>query len=287
VRIAGGGTHPFHQWNDRRIFPGERFQQLHARYGYLAKLFTVFGQHIHLGCENADQAIYLTHAFTRYLPQFIALSAASPFYQGADSAFDSSRLSVVNAFPLSGVMPYVRDWSEFGAYYQKMERLGIVQSMKAFYWDVRPKPEYGTVEIRVCDTPLTVEKAAVIAAYARVLADYLIAHEQRDPEIYAVHAFNRFQACRYGYKGMVVDTHDGIRRAIGEDILQTLDRIAPHARPGDVTALMTLRDWITAAQNDAGWLRAIYQKTGAFEDTVRLQSDRWMSPQPLRQGGLS
>ena len=101
-----------------------------------------------------------TTRFSRYVPHFIALAASSPFYQGVDTAFDSSRLSVVNAFPLSGTMPWARDWEEFNAYYDRMHGLGIVQSMKDFYWDMRPKPEYGTVEIRVCDTPLTVDRAA-------------------------------------------------------------------------------------------------------------------------------
>ena len=167
VAIAGGGTHPFQKWSDRKIYPTERFLSVSELYGFLAKQFTVFGQHVHIGCANADDAIYLTHALIRYVPHFIALAASSPFYQGVDTAFDSSRLSIVNAFPLSGTMPLVRDWAEFNRYYDRMFELGIVASMKDFYWDIRPKPEYGTVEIRVCDTPLTVDRAAQIAAFAR------------------------------------------------------------------------------------------------------------------------
>ena len=107
------------------------------------------------------------------MPHFIALAASSPFYQGVDTAFDSSRLSIVNAFPLSGTMPLVHAWAEFNRYFDQMFDLGIVASMKDFYWDIRPKPEYGTVEIRVCDTPLTVDRAAQIAAYAQALARWL------------------------------------------------------------------------------------------------------------------
>src|SRR6476620_5973011 len=119
LRIAGGGSHPFHRWSDRRIYPTERFQHLLKVYGYLAKQFTVFGQHVHLGCADGDEALYLTHALARYVPHFIALSASSPFQQGEDTAFQSSRLNTVSAFPLSGHMPFVQSWDEFVAYFEK------------------------------------------------------------------------------------------------------------------------------------------------------------------------
>jgi carboxylate-amine ligase len=105
--IAGGGAHPFHRWTDRRIFPTERFAHVSGLYGYLAKQFTVFGQHIHIGCASGDDAVYLVHRLARYILHFIALSAASPFAQGEDTAFATSRLHAVSAFPLSGHMPEV------------------------------------------------------------------------------------------------------------------------------------------------------------------------------------
>src|SRR5262245_41212653 len=72
--VCGGGAHPFHDWSERRVYPAERFRLVTERYGYLAKQFTVFGQHIHLGCASGDEAVYLTHMLTRYIPHFIALS---------------------------------------------------------------------------------------------------------------------------------------------------------------------------------------------------------------------
>lgn len=160
--ISGGGAHPFHNWADRRVFPTARFKQVLERYGYLAKQFTVFGQHIHIGCPDGDDAVRLVHMLTRYVPHFIALSAASPFYQGEDTTFQSSRLTAVNAFPLAGHMPFVLGWAAFVEYFEAMRRFGVAESMKDFYWDIRPKPEYGTVEIRVCDTPLTAGRAALL-----------------------------------------------------------------------------------------------------------------------------
>ncbi|HVO87294.1 MAG TPA: YbdK family carboxylate-amine ligase [Casimicrobiaceae bacterium] len=279
VAIAGGGTHPFQIWSERKIYPTERFRSLSEKYGFLAKQFTVFGQHIHIGCPSADDALYLNHALIRYVPHFIALAASSPFYQGIDTSFDSSRLSVVNAFPLSGTMPLVRDWSEFQAYFDKMHAFGIVQSMKDFYWDVRPKPEYGTVEIRVCDTPLTVDRAAQLAAYAQALAAWIFDTRQLHitADHYLVHSYNRFQACRHGLAGTLVDAADGQPIAIGQDIADTLHRIQPYAQAlRSPDALSGLLDLVIREENDAAWLRRVHAETGTLADVVRRQADLWM-----------
>ena len=201
--VCGGGAHPFHDWAERRVYPEERFQAVTKRYGYLAKQFTVFGQHIHIGCSNGDEAVYLVHMLTRYMPHFIALSASSPFSQGEDTSFQSSRLTAVSAFPLSGHMPFVPDWAAFLEYFATMSGYGIVEGMKDFYWDIRPKPEYGTIEIRVCDTPLTVRRAALLAGYAQALSAWLLEERTRAPSasVYQVNAFNRFEACRFGCAG--------------------------------------------------------------------------------------
>ena len=109
--VAGGGTHPFQQWQDQRIFSAPRYRYIHDLYGYLAKQFTVFGQHVHVSCDSGDAAVWLIHLFSRYIPHFIALSASSPFFQGADTAFASSRLNSVSAFPLAGHIPFLPDWA--------------------------------------------------------------------------------------------------------------------------------------------------------------------------------
>ena len=280
LRIAGGGTHPFQQWSDQRIFPKPRFHHLHELYGYLAKQFTVFGQHIHIGCPDGDAAMYLVHGMSRYIPHFIALAASSPFYQGADTLFDSSRLNVVNAFPLSGCMPLVETWADFNAYFDDMKGFGIVESMKDFYWDIRPKPEYGTIEIRVCDTPLTVERAAQLAAYAQTLARYLLHERPVKPsvDLYRVYGYNRFLACRFGLDGNIIDAATREHRLLKVDILETLGRIAPHAAELRTTqALGSLRDQTAEGRTDSAWLRKVYAASGSLSDMVRAQSEAWMS----------
>jgi len=279
LRIAGGGSHPFHKWSERRIYPTERFKHLLEVYGYLAKQFTVFGQHIHIGCPDGDAAVYLTHMLSRYIPHFIVLSASSPFQQGADTGFQSSRLNTVSAFPLSGTMPFVQTWTEFVAYFEKMRGFRIVESMKDFYWDIRPKPEYGTVEIRVLDTPLTVERAALLAAYAQTLAHYVLTERPLpvSPDIYLVYRHNRFQACRYGFDASYIDAYTQQQVPLQQDILRTLDTLVPHAAAlRTAAALEILRADVTARRSDAAWLRETHGKLGSINDVARAQSEQWM-----------
>ena len=277
LRVSGGGAHPFHDWADRRIFPNERFRQVVERYGYLAKQFTVFGQHIHVGCASGDDAVYLAHMLTRYVPHFIALSAASPFYQGEDTSFQSSRLTAVNAFPLAGHIPFVLDWAEFIEYYAKMKAFGIVSSMKDFYWDIRPKPEYGTVEIRVCDTPLTVRAAARLAAYAQTLAAHYLAERPRQPAraVYLVNAFNRFEACRYGLRGELIDPWSGARRRIGDDILNEIAFAGGHAVGGAAALVSELAEFVRGGESEADWMRRRAALGGALPDVVRDTCGKW------------
>jgi carboxylate-amine ligase len=277
--ISGGGAHPFHDWSERRVYPADRFKMVTQRYGYLAKQFTVFGQHIHLGCTNGDEAVYLTHMLTRYMPHFIALSAASPFYQGEDTSFQSSRLTAVSAFPLSGHMPFVPDWAAFLEYFATMRGYGIVEGMKDFYWDIRPKPEYGTIEIRVCDTPLTVRRAALLAGYAQALAAWLLEERNRAPTaaVYQVNAFNRFEACRFGFEGELVDPFARRKRRIGEDILDTVASVMPQAaRLGATEAVRELADNVRRGYSDAGWLRERLAATGSLADVVRESAALWL-----------
>jgi len=280
LRIAGGGSHPFHQWGERRIYPTERFRHILDVYGYLAKQFTIFGQHVHLGCRSGDEAIHLTHLLARYVPHFIALSASSPYQQGEDTSYQSSRLNTVSAFPLSGQMPFVLSWREFVDYFGKMRGYGIVESMKDFYWDIRPKPEYGTVEIRVFDTPLTVERAAALAAYAQALARHLLTDRPRAPsrEVYLLYNYNRFQACRYGLGGTLIDTDGGRHVPLKEDVLKTLALVAPHAAEvGGAAALKMLEAGVRDGTGDADWLRQAYKERGTLNDVARMQSELWMA----------
>jgi carboxylate-amine ligase len=276
VGVCGGGAHPFQVWTERHIADGPRMRYISELYGYLAKQFTVFGQHVHVGCPDADAAIRLVHGLARYVPQFIALAASSPFAQGTDTAFDCARMNTVAAFPLSGRMPFVRDWAEFNVYFAKMRATGIVSSMKDFYWDIRPKPEYGTVEVRVFDTPLRVERAAALAIYTQGIAREILSRPtlEETEDVYLVYSFNRFQACRFGLQGEIVDPVTLQRRALADDVRETLATIRQHGRPEDEEAWREIARCLESG-NDAAWLRERFAESGLLGRVVGMQMERF------------
>jgi carboxylate-amine ligase len=278
LEIAGGGTHPFQRWYDRQIYDRPRFRHVAGLYGYLAKQFTVFGQHVHIGCENGTQALWLLHRLSVYIPQFIALAASSPYFQGVDTSYDCSRLNSVYAFPLSGRAPFLTDWEAFERFFGKLKNLGVVESMKDFYWDIRPKPEFGTIEVRVFDTPLTVERAAVLAAYVQVICRLLLEHPvaPESEDIYVTYNYNRFQACRFGLEGQLIDGCTGAVRPVHQEVLATLEQVRPLARElGSVDAMDEIERWVRSEGNDARWQRETYQSNHSMAELVLRSAERF------------
>ena len=281
VAIAGGGTHPFQKWSERKIYPTERFLSVSEKYGFLAKQFTVFGQHIHIGCASARRRD-LPHSRIRSLRAALhRAGGVEPVLPGRRhgvrflATLGGQRVPALGndavRARLGGLQPLLRS---------PCTTLGIVESMKDFYWDMRPKPEFGTVEIRVCDTPLTVDRAAQLAAYAQALARRLLV-ERVDwitPDLYLVHSYNRFQACRHGLEGTLIDPATRRSVSVGDDIRSTLRELASHASALDSTpALAALSAMVASGANDARWLREAYASSKTLPDVVRAQAARWMN----------
>jgi carboxylate-amine ligase len=278
IKIAGGGTHPFQKWSLQKIFPTIRFKNISHQYRYLAKYTTIFGQHVHIGCNNPEDALYLTHALSRYVPQLITISASSPFYQGIDTHFQSSRSNNFGVFPTSGFIPYLTTWNEFSAYFYKLKRLNIIKSMKDIYWDVRPKPEFGTVEIRVFDTPLNIKQAYINAAYLQQLSLYLLQKRPFQPthDLYYLYNFNRFQAIRYGFEGEFVDPISLKKTFIFNEILENLNILKNNFKSLHQAAwFIQLNEQILAKKNDAILLREVFKETESLSQVVAEQCKYW------------
>jgi glutamate---cysteine ligase / carboxylate-amine ligase len=282
ICICGGGTHPFRKWALSKIYPTKRYKKLSHQYRFLSKRSTVFGFHVHIGCTNAEDALYLTHALARFIPHFIAISASSPFYEGIDTGFNTTRFTDFNSFPTSGIIPYLLTWEDFSHYFYKLKKLGVISSMKDFYWDIRPKPEFGTVEIRVCDTPLTIEKAAMIAAYIQTLS-YFLLHEKPieiTHDLYYFYPHNRFLASRYGLEGHVIDSKRMQYIPMIEDIQETIKKIKKYAKKlNNSIYIAELAKNIARKKNDAKILKHFYKKYGSFPKVVHEQCIIWKNYQ--------
>ena len=281
VAFCGGGIHPFHRWSFQKIYPSSRYKQISKCYQFLINRRVVFGQHIHIGCASGDDAIYLTQALSRYVPQLIAMSASSPFFLRKNSGFDSARFTFFSPFPLSGVMPFSENWDHFTQYFYKMHNLGIVETMKDFYWDIRPKPEFGTVEIRVCDMPLSITKAVVLVAYVQALSFFLLKERpiQLSPSIYDLYNYNRFQACRYGFDGEFIHPVSLEKKTVLEDIIETIGTIEHYANKLNSMAFISqLMDDVINKKNDAALMRQFYDDTNSLVKLVEKQCKIFCEP---------
>lgn len=199
--IRGGGTQLTQFWNERIVTPSPRAVELAGRYGFLPKRFSTYGMHVHVGMPGPREALRVANVLQACVPLFIAMSAASPFLQLADTGFAACRPLEPLVYPHGGPMPRLNDWSELEALLQAYQATGLAQSLKDLYWDVRPKPEFGTVEVRVFDTPLSLSKAVALAAFTRAVAAWAL--EGRigldGPTPCEVAArVSRFVACRDG-----------------------------------------------------------------------------------------
>jgi carboxylate-amine ligase len=284
--ISGGGAHPFQKWNEQRIYPKDRYRASAKKYGYLAKLFTVFGMHVHIGMPSADEAVRVGAWLTQRAPLFIALSANSPCWQGEDSGFCSARSNVVGAFPMSGIMPAeLRSWQEFADHFDRLAEHGIVNSIKDFYWDVRPKPEYGTIELRVLDTPLHPAHAAALACYARELCIEMADQPGAWPSGNAreLYNWNRFNAAKEGIHGNWIDPCTGKEQSIAHVVRSDLARLAARSDDPDFPEACLLIEELLKDGGQARWLTAHMAAGAGMNDLARVASE--IFDRPLTPGG--
>lgn len=206
--LRGGGTQLTQFWNERVIAPTVRAQELTERFGFLPKRFSTYGMHVHIGASSESNAILIGNLLQALTPLFIAMSAASPFLQMADTGFCASRPLEPLIYPHGGPMPKLRDWAHFNQIAQEIFSTKLAHSLKDIYWDVRPKPEFGTIEVRVFDTPLSVSKAVAMAAFTRACAALALGGVitlPTAPPPPTAERVSRFLACRDGMDSDLFD----------------------------------------------------------------------------------
>ncbi|HAZ4813750.1 TPA: glutamate--cysteine ligase [Enterobacter cloacae] len=278
IQICGGGTHPFQKWQRQEVCDDERYNITLERFGYLILQATVFGQHVHVGCRTGDDAIYLLHGLSRFVPHFIALAAASPYMQGTDTKFASSRLNIFSGFPDNGLMPWVNNWQEFEGLFRRLSSTSMIDSIKDLHWDIRPSPHFGTVEVRVMDTPLTLGHAINIAGLIQATSHWLLTtrpykHQERD---FLLYRFNRFQACRYGLEGILTDVHTGEHKTVAEDLTWLLEQVAPSAEKlGATSAIKELALLLKQGKSEAQRMRDFIADGGSLISLVQKHCELW------------
>lgn len=206
--IRGGGTQLTQYWDERVVTPSERATELTKRFGFLPKRFSTYGMHVHIGASTVEKALLMGNAMQGLAPLFIAMAAASPFLQMVDTGFCASRPLEPLIYPHGGAMPRMHSWEQFEDITNEIFSTKLASSLKDIYWDVRPKPEFGTIEVRVFDTPLSVYKAVALAAFTRACAALVLDGQLVLPDAPTSptgERVSRFLACRDGLDATLLD----------------------------------------------------------------------------------
>lgn len=234
VRLLAAGTHPFSLSADQSHYADPRYEQIAERIGYWGRQLAICGTHIHVGIDHQDKVLPITYGIARFAPYFIALSASSPFWDGEDSGYASQRTMLFQQLPTNG-LPYPLDgWPEFEQYASQLESAGMIDKPKDIRWDVRPSPQWGTVENRVMDSLPTLREVAAIAAFSQCLTEYMSRELERGSGITRLPVWfmkeNKWRAARYGLDTDVI-THLPNRqiRALREGLGEWIERLEPVA----------------------------------------------------------
>ncbi len=235
-RFGSAGTHPFSLFERQRITARDRYRQLVDQLQYIARRELIFGMHLHVAIDEPEKAIQVMNGLLIHLPQMLALSASSPFWRGEPTGLSSSRQMVFAAFPRSGPPPRFKDYADYAEVVGQLERTGCIADYTHIWWDIRPHPRLGTIELRVCDAVTRIEDVVAIAAFLQATVKMYCERYEAGKAIPSWHRLltteNKWLAARYGLEAPVMDLATGRRNRVpvAQLIRRTLRDVEPHAR---------------------------------------------------------
>jgi glutamate---cysteine ligase / carboxylate-amine ligase len=233
LAIGSSGTHPFALWEDQRIVARPRYRDLISALRFVARQEIIFGVHIHVGLDDKEKAIHVANGMRVHVPILLALSANSPFWRADATGLASTRTPIFRAFPRVGVPPTYRDWEDYERRMCFMVDSGVVEDYTYLWYDVRPHPNLGTVEIRVCDAQTRVEHtlglASLVQAMVKELAEHFDAGEPLAKYPFEMLDENKWLAARHGLDGELVDLPSYERIQTKRLARRLLERLRGHA----------------------------------------------------------
>ncbi|KLL12085.1 glutamate--cysteine ligase [Protofrankia coriariae] len=234
LALMCSGTHPITSYADQQISPDPRYRSILERMQWVARRLLIFGVHVHVGVPAQDRAIPVVNALVGYIPHFLALSASSPFWLGLDTGLASSRSKVFESLPTAGLPYLLSDWEQFERFMGTLVSSGTVETIREVWWDVRPHPDFGTVELRICDGLPTLLEVGAIAALTQCLVDRMNTrldqgYQLPTPQRWVVQE-NKWRAARYGLDAEILLDERGTTRRVRDEIAALVDDLLPVAR---------------------------------------------------------
>lgn len=263
LAIGSAGTHPFALWEDQRIAGRTRYRELVSALRFVARQELIFGLHVHVGVDDPDKAIHVADGIRVHLAVLLALSANSPFWRGDATGLASSRMPIFRQFPRVGVPPSYRDWARYEREIQFMISSGVMEDYTYLWYDVRPHPKLGTVEIRACDAQTRVEHTLALAALIQAMVKELCEHYDSGAHLaeypWQMLDENRWLAARHGLEGELVDLPSSERVSTRALAQRLVDRLREHAQElGSAAELEGIED-LLARGNGAARQQLVYE----------------------------
>ena len=209
LRLASAGTHPFADWRKQDIYPDARYEIIVQDLKMVARANLIFGLHVHVAVEDRETSIHLMNAARYFLPHILALSTNSPFWLGMDTGLKSYRGKVFDKFPRTNIPDYFGSWGEYESFVNLLVKTNCIDNAKKIWWDIRPHPDFPTLEFRICDVPLRADETIAIAALiqATIAKLYKLYAANQGFRLYrrALIMENKWRASRYGLDGKLID----------------------------------------------------------------------------------
>ena len=271
--IGSAGTHPFAMWEDMRVSSRPRYRELIAALRFVARQEIIFGLHVHVGLDDADKAIHVANGMRVHVPILFALAANSPYWRADATGFASTRMPIFRAFPRVGIPPFYDGWDDFERRIRFMMETGVIDDYTFLWYDVRPHPNFGTVEIRAMDAQTRVEHtlalAAMIQAMVKELAEHYDAGKQLARYPYEMLDENKWLAARHGMAGELVDLPSRDRVPAKELARRLYDRLREHAQDlGSAAELEGIEDIIERG-NGAARQRVVYEANHDYLEVMQ------------------
>jgi carboxylate-amine ligase len=272
LALICSGTHPFSHWRDQVISPNPRYARLVHDMQWTARQLQIFGIHVHVGVRSAEKAIAISNALSYYLPHLLALSASSPFWLGNDTGLASSRSKIFEHLPTAGLPYQMSGWAEFEEFMTTLISARAISSIREVWWDLRPHPLFGTVELRIFDGTPTLSEVAAMAALSICLVDWMDTLHDRGytlpcPRAWVVRE-NKWRAVRHGIDAEIISEESGKLMPIQNSIRELVEELSPIANR--LGCIGELGYALKILENSPSYLRqrAVAESTGSLIGVV-------------------
>lgn len=271
--IASAGTHPFAMWEDQRISARARYRDIIAALRFVARQEIIFGLHVHVGIDDPEKAIHVANGMRVHVPILLALSANSPFWRTHVTGLASTRMPIFRSFPRVGIPPFYKDWTDYERRIKFMVDARAVPDYTYLWYDVRPHPLLGTVEVRAMDAQTRIEHTLAIAALIQAMVKELAEHFDEGKRLsdypYEMLDENKWMAARHGLDGEIVDL-PRCERVSSKGLTKRLyDRLYEHAQDlGSAAELAGILD-ILEGGNGAARQQVVYEANHDLTELMR------------------